>query len=332
MKTVNLYLMKTSLIALCVMVLGMLIPQATKAQGTTQTFTQEQLKEYFNNRPTPDKWVDPTGKYPVVMEVDPTLEDHTIYHPTDLSAFPKKDKLPVVLMSGPGCDDDGDSFRPFWTEIASHGYLVIATGEPVPEGVRAAMGATTEEDMKAGLDWILKENQRPGSKYYQKVDTEHIALFGQSCGGIQALKLAGDPRVSLLGLWNSGLGAMADNTGTGRSGMMGITAEVKDMLVNLPVPIAYFVGDTDPARPNSAMDYNNIQTNVPVIFAVREIPGDAHGGTFREKNGGSFGQAGVAWLDWQFKHSKKAAKMFKGKKSLILKDDKWVEVKTKNLR
>ena len=233
----------------------LLFPQAIKAQGNAQTFTQEQLKEYFNNRPKPDKWMDPTGKYQVVMEVDPTLEGHTIYHPVDLSAFPKKDKLPVVLMSGPGCDDDGDSFRPFWTEIASHGYMVIATGEPVPEGVRAAMGATTEEDMKAGLDWIISENERPGSKYYQKVDTEHIALFGQSCGGVQALKLSGDPRVSLLGLWNSGLGAMADNADPTRRSLMGISPALKEMLINLRIPIAYFVGDTDPARPNSTMDY-----------------------------------------------------------------------------
>ena len=102
--------MKT--IAICLAALGLLMPLTVKAQGT-QTFTQEQLREYFNNRPKPDKWMEPTGKYRVVMEVDPTLEDHTIYHPVDLSAFPKKDKLPVVLMSGPGCDDDGDSFRPY---------------------------------------------------------------------------------------------------------------------------------------------------------------------------------------------------------------------------
>ena len=332
MKIMNLYCMRMNLLAACWITFGVFISQTLKAQGTTQTFTQEQLKEYFNNRPTPDKWVDPTGNYPVVMEVDATLEDHTLYHPTDMSAFPKEGKLPVVLMSGPGCDDDGDSFHPFWTEIASHGYLVIATGEPVPEGVRAAMGATTEEDMKAGLDWILKENQRPESKYYQKVDTEHIALFGQSCGGVQALKLAGDPRVSLLGLWNSGLGAMADNVGAGRSSMMGITPAVKEILVHLTIPIAYFVGDTDPARPNSAMDYDNIQSDVPVVFAVREIPGDAHGGTFREKNGGSFGQAAVAWLDWQFKHNEEAAKVFKESQSWLFTDKKWVEVKTKNLQ
>ena len=332
MITMNLYLVKVSSIAVCWIAFGMFVSFGAKAQGTTQTFTQEQLKEYFNNRPKPDMWMEPTGKYPVVMEVDPSLADHTIYHPANLSVFPQEGKLPVVLMSGPGCDDDGDSFRPFWTEIASHGYIVIATGEPVPDGVRAAMGATTEEDMKAGLDWMLQENQRPESQYFQKVDTEHIALFGQSCGGVQALKLASDPRVSLLGLWNSGLGAMADNVGVGRSSMMGITPAVKEMLVNLTIPIAYFVGDTDPARPNSAMDYDNIQTLVPVVFAVREIPGDAHGGTFREKNGGSFGQAAVAWLDWQFKHSEEAGKVFKDSNSWLFTDKKWVEVKTKNLK
>lgn len=331
MKTKSFYLVKVNFLVACLLAFVVLFPQAVKAQGN-QTFTQEQLKEYFNNRPTPDKWVDPTGKYPVVMEVDATLEDHTIYHPTDLSVFPKEGKLPVVLMSGPGCDDDGDSFRPFWTEIASHGYIVIATGEPVPDGVRAAMGATTEEDMKAGLDWILKENQRADSKYYQKVDAQHIALFGQSCGGIQALKLAGDERVSLLGLWNSGLGIMADNADPTRGSMMGITPAVKEMLVNLTIPIAYFVGDTDMARPNSAIDYDNIKTDVPVVFAVREIPGDAHGGTFREKNGGPFGQAGVAWLDWQFKQSETAAKVFKDSNSWLYTDKKWVEVKTKNLK
>ena len=125
---------------------------------------------------------------------------------------------------------------------------------------------------------------------------------------------------------------MADNADPTRSSLMGITPAVKELLIHLTIPIAYFVGDTDAARPNAAMDYDRIQSNVPVVFAVREIPGDAHGGTFREKNGGSFGQAGVAWLDWQFKRSKKAAKIFKSTKSLLYTDKKWVEVKTKNLK
>ena len=68
MKTMCLHFMKACSMAVGMIVMGMLSPQAVKAQGNAQTFTQEQLKEYFNNRPKPDKWMDPTGKYPVVME------------------------------------------------------------------------------------------------------------------------------------------------------------------------------------------------------------------------------------------------------------------------
>lgn len=330
--------MKRITILLSVFICLVVLPTIAHAQGISLTFTEEQLREYFNNRPTPDKWVEPTGKYEVVMEVDATLEDHTIYHPSDLSVISRKTKLPVVLMSGPGCDVDGDSYRPFWTEIASHGYLVIATGEPVPEGVRAPLFTTTTEDMKAGLEWIIKENERPESKYYHKIDTKHIALFGQSCGGIQALRMADEPRISLLVFWNSGSTLMGNigetditkNLAAPGSDLMG-NRDLKELAKNLRIPVAYFVGDTDMARPHAAQDFDDIQTGVPVIYAVREIAGDSHAGTFREKNGGSYGTAGVALLDWLFKHNKKAAKMFKGNKSGLSQDAKWIEVKTKNL-
>ena len=52
-------------------------------------------------RPTTDKWANPTGPYEVVMEVDPSLPLHTIYHPADLSVFPSKDKLPIIVTLGP---------------------------------------------------------------------------------------------------------------------------------------------------------------------------------------------------------------------------------------
>jgi hypothetical protein len=106
--------------------------------------------------PPAENWSKPTGQYKVVMEVDESLPNHTIYRPADLSGFPSKDKLPIIVMSGPGCDFDGDSYRPFWTEIASHGYFVIAVGLPVPEGLRAALFFNKTEDVKDGLDWHLQ--------------------------------------------------------------------------------------------------------------------------------------------------------------------------------
>ena len=153
----------------------------------------------------PSAWQNPTGKYAVVMEVDPTLPNHTIYRPADLAAFPQTDKLPIVVMSGPGCDFDGDSYRPFWTEVASYGYLIVAVGKPVPEGTRAPMFFNKAKNMLEGIDWAFAENSRPESKYYGKVDTANVVLMGQSCGGSLVSKIADDPRVTLLTFWNSGV-------------------------------------------------------------------------------------------------------------------------------
>ena len=161
-------------------------------------------------KPPAENWANPTGPYKVVMEVDESLPLHTIYRPVDLSVFPTKDKLPIIVMSGPGCDFDGDSYRPFWTELASYGYLVIAVGLPVPEGLRAAMFFNKDEDMKDGIDWAFAINKRKVSKYYGKIDTLNVVLMGQSCGGSLITRLADDKRVTGLVYWNSsstGMGA-----------------------------------------------------------------------------------------------------------------------------
>ena len=48
-----------------------------------------------------------------------------------------------------------------------------------------------------------------------------------------------------------------------------------------------------------------------------------HGGTYREPHGGEFSIVALAWLQWQLKGDKQAAKMFKGKKCLLAKRKDW---------
>jgi hypothetical protein len=95
-------------------------------------------------------------------------------------------------------------------------------------------------------------------------------------------------------------------------------------------PIALFAGGTDMARQGSVASFERF-VKAPAFSAVREIPGDAHGGTFREKNGGGFGVACVAWLNWWTKDNKEAAKMFQGNPCGLAKDPNWIEIKKKNL-
>jgi len=279
---------------------------------------------------TPDTWENPTGKYTVIADDEiPGLPEHTIFYPSDLSAFPENDNLPVLVMSGPGCEKTSAIFRPFFTELASHGYMMIVSG-PLNHQAKSADGKrvqTTKQDMLDAIDWAWEQNFTPGSKFYGKIDLKHISAMGQSCGGIQALDIMNDPRITLLTLFNSGLFASSPGFSMGD-----VMSQSKDkVFANLRVPIAYFVGDTDGARQNATDDFKYIK-NVPVFVGVREIPGDAHGGTFKEKNGGAFAEAAVAWLNWNFKGDEVAGNVFKGAPcGLEQSSTKWIEVRKRNI-
>src|SRR5690606_20504221 len=69
-----------------------------------------------------------SGPYPALMEVDPALPDHVVYRPADLSAL-GAGQLGLFVWGNGGCADDGASSRLHLSEIASHGYLVIAPGK-----------------------------------------------------------------------------------------------------------------------------------------------------------------------------------------------------------
>lgn len=274
----------------------------------------------------PSAWLHPTGPYTVVMEEDPTFSNHTVYRPESLAPFPGRDRLPIVAFSGPGCDFNGTAFRPFFTEVASHGFLVVVNGPPEPKGGSGpGFPRTTSADHLASVEWAVRENARKESAYYQRLDTSKIAVMGQSCGGLQTLDISQDPRITTVVLWNSGV----LNTSAGAPAMPVRTTTNKEVLKTLRVPIAYFVGKTDMANPNAADDFQRID-GVPVFLGSLDIPGDAHAGTFRQTNGGKFGVAGVAWLKWQLKGDQGAARMFVGDQCGLCQDSSW-EIRKKRI-
>ena len=283
---------------------GRLVPRANR---------DATMEAYRALRPTPDKWAKPTGPYKVVMEVDETCPDHTIYRPEDLSKFSAKNPLPIIVMSGPGCDYDGDSYRPFWTEVASYGYVVVASGLPVKEGYRAAMGFNKATSYELALDWAAKENVRKDSKYFGKLAPDNACAMGQSCGGFLTAGYMNDPRMKCLMFWNAG------GTPTGEDA------------AQPSCPVAFFSADNDMALAGATASYNAV-TAVPAFFGKCDIPGDAHGGTFREVNGGPYGKAAVAWLNWHLKGQTKYAKNFKPGKQGLFKDARWLETQSKKIK
>jgi hypothetical protein len=148
--------------------------------------------------------------------------------------------------------------------------------------------------------------------------------MGHSCGGIQALAVAADPRVKLIGNWSGGLFVAPP------AGAAGMVENVpKEQLDKLHSPVFYISGDsTDIAFENVNDDFKRI-TKVPAFRAWKD--GIGHGGTYNQPNGGEFGKVAVALLEWQFKGDREAGKMFLGPNCGLCQDPKWhVEKKGMN--
>ncbi len=278
-----------------------------------------------------------SGPYKSVLVGDPTLKTHTLYRPRNLKPFGADLKLPIVAYGNGACRNASYEVRNFLTEVASHGFLVIAIGPAIPTiaGGSYVSGPTKSSQLLDAVDWAAAENARQGSELYGKVDTSSVAVMGHSCGGLQAMEVSSDPRITTTVMLNSGIiGArpavppaapIAGRGGTG--GMPGMPAVIKDQLAKLHGPLLYLNGGkSDIAHDNAADDFAKINS-VPVVMANRDV--GHYPATFLDPRGGAWGQAASAWLKWQLKGDQTAAKMFTGADCGLCSDPKWTIEKKK---
>lgn len=256
------------------------------------------------------------GPYPSMIETVAALPNHVVYRPADLAAV-GPDGLGVFVWGNGACAADGTSARFHLSQIASYGYLVIAPGlwrsgpdakaPPAPPAPPPAPGETRTSPTDAAqlveaLDWALAENARPGSPLHGLIDENALAAGGFSCGGVQALTVAGDLRFDTIVVQNSGL--LPDDAPR-LSGM----ALGKDGLNALHTPVLYLDGgESDIAYANGLDDVNRI-AHVPVAWVNTPT---GHGGTYHEPMGGRNAMIVVDWLEWQLRGDEAAGRTFTG--------------------
>ena len=260
-----------------------------------------------------------TGTYSAIMYTNSSLPTHTIFRPKDLSAFGNKAKLPIIAWGNGACANSPWEHINFLSEVASHGFLVIAIGPMPKEGERGG-GRSTSSQLIDAIDWAIAQNSNKESVLFGKIDVSKISVSGMSCGGLQTLETAPDPRITTAVVCNSGI----IGGGGGMPGMPGLT---KDHLAKLHTPTLYLLGgESDIAYKNGMDDYERIN-HVPVFMANMDV---GHGGTYGQPHGGEFAKVATAWYKWQLKGDKKAREMFYGNPCGLSKSEVWT-VEKKNL-
>jgi dienelactone hydrolase len=278
-----------------------------------------------------------TGPYKAIMSREDGLPEQVVYAPADLTRLAAK-KLPIVVWGNGACINAGNRFRQFLTELASHGYLVISGGSmadkefevgpqenparrqtasapesregPPPPDPMNPPGRVTVPILRRAIDWALEQQAEPTSRFHAKLDPGHIVAMGQSCGGGLAVQLAlEDPRVSALGVWNSGAGL--GSSSSANIPLDRIKGPVLIITGSEPLDIAFVSGKNTFDRLN----------HVPVFYGWRDDL--QHIGTYGAANGGELGQIAWNWLEWTTRGDKTSGKMFVGPACSLCKDPSW---------
>ena len=225
---------------------------------------------------------------------------HVVYRPADLTPFPAKDSLPVMVWGNGGCAINSTRYGGFLTTIASHGFLVLATAaEPGATGGRA-----TADNLRKAIEWAEAENTRAGSPLNGKIALDRVAVMGQSCGGFLSLELGADPRVDTIGVFNSG-----------------VQGNNMTQLAALHGPVLLINGhERDFLMASSKATYDAID-KLPSFYGARH--GAGHTATVDHPGGGEWASVASNWLRWQFKGDKQAAKMFVGKDCSLCTNSNW---------
>lgn len=272
-----------------------------------------------------------TGPYRVVRLIEPDFPEHTIYRPADMG---RAGRLPIIAFANGACRNTSTEYAAFLSELASHGYLVVAVGRDdqpfdMPRGATTApdgrlLQVIDEKVMMAGVDWAIARNADRSSNYHGHIATNRIAYMGHSCGGMQALTAGADPRATTTVVLNSGYYRTIPARPPGP-----LPAYRRWSELHAPTLILSG-GPTDVAYKIARESYEDgVAAGLPMFLA--SLPTVAHSGAY-VKPDADWSRTVLAWLDWQLKGDRKARAQFVGERCGLCTNITWQDVAGHGLR
>jgi hypothetical protein len=257
-----------------------------------------------------------TGTFPAVSdlasdgpfkstEIDETgpNNNYTVFLPTELA--PNGVKNPIVGWMNGG--STGPALYVLLPHLATHGFVVVASNTLPAIGDEVALG----QEIIAGIDWALDQNEQQSSMLYGKLDETKIAAMGYSMGSLATFTIADDARLTTTVHISGGNmdPSRIDKLRKPAAFFCGIPGDDSCTIINT---------DCDIAGANCATDYMNATT--PVFYGVFQY---GHLGILTDPYSTQIGAAVTGWLRWKLMSDRTLERMFIGDQCTMCKDSNW---------
>lgn len=229
----------------------------------------------------------PAGRYKVSITTNAHFPNRTLYLPTNVSP---RTTIPILAWENGSCYVYGRMYEAFLSEIASHGYLVVAPGPP-----NSLIGQHTADWQTKSI--ALAKSWRRGAPF--AIDADMVAVAGHSCGGGETMRnLAADPENIIT------TGIILNAAGGSPAAVLG----------KVTAPMLWVNGGKNDLNVEAAMDANLawVKRNRPTLPVFEVGLQTGHLGSFWSPRGGIYAETVVRWLDWHLKEDWRAEAWFSG--------------------
>jgi hypothetical protein len=176
---------------------------------------------------------------------------------------------------------------------------VVVASNTAPEiGEEVALG----QEIIAGIDWVLAENDKDGSAYFGKLDATKVASMGYSMGALATTTIAGDPRLTTTVHISGG------NMDTSRINV-------------LHAPAAFICGSPEADIAGEGCETDFAAATVPVFYGV--FNEGSHLGILTQPYADRITLVVTGWLRWQLMLDDSLRPMVVGDQCTVCMDPNW---------
>jgi len=226
---------------------------------------------------------DPVGSADLKNTHDLDLGLFTVFYP---GCMPDGEKFPLLTWANGTCAMP-EGYGPLLRTVASYGYIVVAANS-----VQTGSGA----QQRKAIDFMLAENDKMGSKFYQKIDADKIGGFGHSQGGMSTVAAADDARIKTVVIFNGGTSASKPYLAiSGDNDISGAISGYVNAVMAAQRPAAYLWFHQIPLAANTSTTGALAPGHLTLMMEPERVQ-----------------DATVAWFDMMLKQKPEAKAMFIG--------------------